>query len=69
MIYLISNGHGMAERNAKQMEAAQAQYKEQIREVAGTNDPASQIATAKKLHDAGTITDAEFEQLKAKALA
>ena len=69
LIYLISNGHEMAQRNVKQVQAAQSQYEERVREIAGSADPASQIETAKKLHDAGTITDAEFEKLKAKALA
>jgi hypothetical protein len=39
-----------------------------IRQVAGRS-PASDIAEAKSLLDAGTITQAEFERLMAKALS
>ncbi|MCU0296544.1 MAG: SHOCT domain-containing protein [Candidatus Nanopelagicales bacterium] len=69
LIYIIARGKGMAERSAQeaaQIQKAQAEY---IKQVSGTTDPAAQIAQAKKLHEEGTISDAEFEQLKAKALA
>ncbi len=67
LVYLIARGRGMAERNvaaAKQVKDAQDQY---IRQVAGGS--AAEIAEAKKLLDSGAITQAEFEALKAKALA
>lgn len=67
-VYLIARGRTMAERQAefahKQQEAASAY----VKELAGTG-PASEIAHAKALLDAGTITQAEFDSLKAKALA
>jgi hypothetical protein len=70
LIYLIVRGNGMADREvgrAKQMQAAQAAY---IRQAAGTGaSAADQIASAKALLDSGTITQAEFDALKAKALA
>jgi hypothetical protein len=69
LIYIIARGKGMAERSAQeaaQIQKAQAEY---IKQVSGGSDPAAQIAQAKKLHDDGAISDAEFEQLKAKALA
>ncbi|MFE7720150.1 SHOCT domain-containing protein [Nocardia rhizosphaerihabitans] len=68
LVYLILRGQGMAERSsaeAKQIRQAQDSY---IRETAGTS-PAAQIADAKKLLDEGSISQAEFEHLKAKALA
>jgi putative oligomerization/nucleic acid binding protein/phospholipase D-like protein len=68
LIYLIAESKGMAERNQKQVEAAQQQTDDYIRNVAGA-DPAEQIAKAKQLLDAGTISSAEFEALKQKALA
>jgi uncharacterized SAM-binding protein YcdF (DUF218 family) len=71
LVYLIVRGHGMQERQleqAKEMQAAQAEY---IKSVAGpsSGDAASQISNAKSLLDSGAITQAEFDQIKAKALA
>lgn len=68
IVYLIARGRGMSERSAaqaKQFKDAQDAY---IQQVAGSS-PADEIARAKALLDAGTITAAEFEQLKARALA
>ena len=67
-IYLIAEGHHMAERNAEQMSAARAQQDDYIKSVAGSS-PADQIAQAKSLLDSGAITQAEFDAMKAKALA
>ncbi len=67
-IYLIANGKGMGERSQARAQAAQTDANAYIREVAGAN-PAETIASAKALLDSGTITQAEFDQLKAKALA
>ena len=69
LIYLIVNHDGMAERNEKQTRAAQAQFDDYVRDAAGKGGPASEIDTAKKLLDAGTITQDEFDSIKAKALA
>ena len=70
LIYLVSQGQGMAERNVKQMKASQKMYEQQIREVAGTGGgAASEIANAKSLLESGDITQEEFDQLKRKALA
>ena len=68
LAYLIVNHDGMAERSEKQTQAAQAQFDEYVRQAAGKGGPASEIETAKKLLDSGTITQAEFDAIKAKAL-
>jgi hypothetical protein len=67
-IYLIAEGHKMAERNAEQMQSARVQQDEYIKSVAGSS-AADQIAQAKTLLDSGAITQAEFDGLKAKALS
>jgi hypothetical protein len=67
-VYLISQSKGMAERSQKQMKAQQAHTDAYIREVA-SGGAASEIEKAKQLLDAGTITQAEFDAIKAKALA
>jgi hypothetical protein len=69
LIYLLVNNDGMTERNVKQIQSAQADTDQYIRSVAGKSDPAGQIAQAKELLDSGAITQAEFDQMKAKALA
>ena len=51
------------------MRAARQSTDEYIQSVAGSSAPADQIASAKALLDAGTITQAEFDRLKAKALS
>jgi predicted PurR-regulated permease PerM len=68
LIYLIVNGHGIAERQQKVAQQSQADFDSYVKTVAGS-DSADQIAKAKALLDAGTISQAEFDQLKAKALA
>ena len=69
LFYLIAYHNGIAERNQKGQEAAQAAFDQQVREAAGKSGPASEIETAQKLLDAGTITQDDFDKLKAKALA
>jgi len=68
-IYMIAESKGMAERSAKQVQAAQTQTDDYIRQVAAQGDPASQIAQAKTLLDSGAINQQEFDALKQKALA
>ena len=68
-IYLIVRGKGMAERQMGAARQAQAETDQYIKSVAGTTSAADQIASAKTLLDNGSINQAEFEQLKAKALA
>jgi type VI protein secretion system component VasK len=70
LIYLIANSKGMAERQAKQAQAGQEQFAQYVRSVSkGEGGPASEIHKAKELLDSGALTQAEFESLKAKALA
>jgi hypothetical protein len=69
-IYLIARGKGMAERQMGAARQARAETDQYIKSVAGsTSSAADQIASAKALLDNGSINQAEFEQLKAKALA
>ena len=68
-IYLISQGRGMGERNMQRAQAQQSQMDAYVRSVAASDSSTDQIAKGKALLDAGTITQAEFDQLKAKALA
>jgi Short C-terminal domain/Phospholipase_D-nuclease N-terminal len=68
-IYLIAEGKAMGERRMKQVQVAQAQTDSYIKSVAGSASASDQIAQAKQLLDSGAITQTEFDQLKAKALA
>lgn len=58
----------MADRSIAQMKAVKSQQDEYIKSVAGSS-PADQVTQAKSLLDSGAITQAEFDALKAKALA
>jgi hypothetical protein len=69
LIYIIAEHKGMAERNIKQVQAQQAQMDQYVKSVAADADPAAQIAKGKELLDSGAITQAEFDDLKKKALS
>ena len=67
--YLIGNGDDMARRNIEQAEAQRAEMDDYVRSVAGSDGAAGEIERAKGLLDSGAITQAEFDAIKAKALA
>jgi hypothetical protein len=69
VIYLIARGRGMAERQAGVDQQYRADTDRYLQYAASNPSSTDQIASAKALRDDGTITQAEFEGLKAKALA
>ena len=66
-VYLIVRGQGMAERSAKDQVQAKQDFDQYVRETAG-GGPTQEIANAKTLLDEGTISQAEFDAIKRKAL-
>ena len=68
-VYLIANSNGMADRNAAQVAVAQRETDDYVRSVAGSSGPAAEIDRAKGLLESGAIDQAEFDAIKAKALA
>jgi Short C-terminal domain/Phospholipase_D-nuclease N-terminal len=71
LVYLIAFGRSMGERRNREVQAAQAQFDDRIRTVAGSNGSgaASEIEKANQLLASGAITQAEYDQIKQKALA
>jgi Short C-terminal domain/Phospholipase_D-nuclease N-terminal len=68
LIYLIAQHDGMRERSMRQVQVQQQQFDKYVKDTAGGGS-ANEIAQAKELLEAGTITQEEFDKLKAKALA
>ena len=66
LIYLIVEHDGMRDRSLKQAQARRARSTSACARAAGGS--ADEIAKAKALLDAGTITQQEFDALKARAL-
>ena len=68
-IYLIANNKGMTERSIARAQAQQQQFDQYVQSAAGSGGAAAEIDRAKQLLDSGTITQAEFDAIKQKALA
>jgi hypothetical protein len=61
LVYLISQGRGIAQRNAQRADEA----RDELRRVAGFSS-ADEIEKLDKLKKAGSISDAEFTRLRAR---
>lgn len=68
LIYLIARGRNMAERAARDAADQEAAFKSYVRDAAGPSSTADDLHKLADLRDRGVITDAEFEQQKAKML-
>jgi hypothetical protein len=69
-IYVISQNEAMTQRSLERAQAQQAQFDDYVRSTAGGGKgAAAEIQQAKQLLDTNAITQAEFDSIKAKALA
>jgi Short C-terminal domain/Phospholipase_D-nuclease N-terminal len=67
LVYLITQHDGMRDRTLEQAKGQQAAMDQYVRDTAGGS--ATEIAKAKELLDAGTISQAEFDAIKKRALS
>jgi Short C-terminal domain/Phospholipase_D-nuclease N-terminal len=65
--YLIAQDNGMRERRMTEARDQKQAFDQYVRETAGGT--AGEIAKAKELLDSGAIDQAEFDQIKRRALA
>jgi hypothetical protein len=73
-IYLIVRGHKMQERAMSDAQEQEARFRQYVQEAAGSGgggggSAADEIARLADLRDRGVISEAEFQQAKAKALS
>ncbi len=68
LVYLIARGDGMRERALAEQQEAQAQFDSYVRETAGASH-ADEIAKLAEQKEKGNLSEAEFEQAKAKVLS
>ena len=70
LVYFIARGHKMAEHAREAAQQQDAAFRQYVQQTAGTGaNPADELARLAELKANGTLTDAEFEQAKAKVLS
>lgn len=73
-VYLIARGRGMGERELRQARDRERAFRSYVQQAAAEPAPrapgakADELGKLAALHDKGAITDAEYEQAKAKVL-
>jgi hypothetical protein len=67
-VYFIARGAKMGQRDLDHARAQQQEFNSYVRDVAATTSPADELTKLADLHNSGVLTDAEFEQQKAKLL-
>src|SRR5262245_11504564 len=68
-VYLIARGHKMQEHRVQAMQDQDAAFRQYVQSATSSGSAADEIARLSDLKDKGVITEAEFQQAKAKALA
>jgi hypothetical protein len=68
-VYVVAESKGMTERSLERAQESRQQFDDYVRAAATSGGAAGEIERAKQLLDSGTITQAEFDSIKAKALA
>ena len=69
LVYLIAQHDEMAQRQLEQVQLAERAFDERVKAAAASEGPAAEIEKAEQLLSRGSISQAEFDALKAKALA
>ena len=64
IVYLLTQHEGMADRNVQQMKAEQ----QQLRQIVGVT-PADELIKLDQLKASGSITEEEYQTMKAKAIS
>jgi putative oligomerization/nucleic acid binding protein len=69
-VYLIARGGKMTERDVRQAQAQDEAFRAYVQDAAGSGGgTADELAKLADLRDKGVISDADFQQQKAKILA
>lgn len=68
LIYVIARGGKMQQRQQRDIQQADAEFRDRVREAAGTST-ASQLSQLADLHARGVLSDAQFEREKEKVLS
>ena len=72
LVYLIARGGSMHERAAAQAQQQEAKFRQYVQEAAAPSagtSTADELAKLADLKEKGVLDEAEYQQLKAKALA
>jgi type VI protein secretion system component VasK len=67
-VYLIARGKDMGQREIDHARAQQQEFDSYVRDVAAPTSSADELTKLADLHTKGVISDAEFQQQKAKLL-
>ncbi|MFE2552147.1 SHOCT domain-containing protein [Streptomyces sp. NPDC059355] len=72
LVYVIARGKSMTQRDVKQAKESEAAFQDYIRQTAGSpsggGSHADELAKLVALKDKGALSEAEFQQAKAKLL-
>jgi hypothetical protein len=68
-IYLIVRGHKMGEHAAADAKAQQEAFRSYVQQTAGTTSTADELEKLARLRDQGVLSEEEYAQAKARALA
>ena len=69
LVYVIARGSSMHERQARDAQAQEQEFRAYVRDATSSTSSADELTKLADLRDRGVITDAEFQQGKAKILS